>query len=230
MTTNSLCLGWKTKGFVVSACILNFWIIPPNCDDSTLKVDLFFLTEVAFAVVAPGGGVGISVVPRPVRDPYPLTVPEWRAQRCSPAPSARPRPLAGKPHPFLRAVPARAHRPASRDRAARKRAARSCTWAGPVPIWAARGGGTTGRRGRDAGQSSSPRLGPNRRGCSWSWEVRGVQRSPAQGGRVVRGGCRVTALLLGRYVVWRGRVGWAITDYYSSYCQLGYSLLRQSSY
>lgn len=230
MTTSSLCLGWKTKGFVVSACILNFWIIPPNCDDSTLKVDLFFLTEVAFAVVAPEGGVGISVVPRPVRDPYPLTVPEWRAQRCSPAPSARPRPLAGKPHPFLRAAPARAHRPASRDRAARKRAARSCTWAGPVPIWAARGGGTTGRRGRDAGQSSSPRLGPNRRGCSWSWEVRGVQRSPAQGGRVVRGGCRVTALLLGRYVVWKGRVGWAITDYYSSYCQLGYSLLRQSSY
>lgn len=218
MTTSSLCLGWKTKGFVVSACILNFWIIPPNCDDSTLKVDLFFLTEVAFAVVAPEGGVGISVVPRPVRDPYPLTVPEWRAQRCSPAPSARPRPLAGKPHPFLRAAPARAHRPASRDRAARKRAARSCTWAGPVPIWAARGGGTTGRRGRDAGRSSSPRLGPNRRGCSWSWEVRGVQRSPAQGGRVVRGGCRVTALLLGRYVVWRGRVGWAITDYYSSYC------------
>lgn len=101
MTTSSLCLGWKTKGFVVSACILNFWIIPPNCDDSTLKVDLFFLTEVAFAVVAPEGGVGISVVPRPVRDPYPLTVPEWRAQRCSPAPSARPRPLAGKPHPFL---------------------------------------------------------------------------------------------------------------------------------
>lgn len=207
MTTNSLCLGWKTKGFVVSACILNFWIIPPNCDDSTLKVDLFFLTEVVFAVVAPEGGVGISVVPRPVRDPYPLTVPEWRAQRCSPAPSVRPRPLAGKPHPFLRAAPARAHRPASRDRAARKRAARSCTWAGPVPIWAARGGGTTGRRGRDAGRSSSPRLGPNRRGCSWSWEVRGVQRSPGRPGRAGRLPCHCTAVRALRGVEGSCRMG-----------------------
>lgn len=218
MTTSSLCLGWKTKGFVVSACILNFWIIPPNCDDSTLKVDIFFLTEVAFAVVAPGGGVGISVVPRPVRDPYPLTVPEWRAQRCSPAPSARPRPLTGKPHPFLRAAPARAHRPASRDRAARKRAARSCTWAGPgryrygPRAAAAQLEGAGGMRGRAAppgwGRTGGAAAGAGRcEGCS-----------AAQGGRVVRGGCRVTALLLGRYVVWKGRVGWVITDYYSSYC------------
>lgn len=84
--------------------------------------------------------------------------------------------------------------------------------------------GAGGMRGRAAppgwGRTGGAAAGAGRcEGCS-----------AAQGGRVVRGGCRVTALLLGRYVVWRGRVGWAITDYYSSYCQLGYSLLRQSSY